>query len=524
MRKRKDLRPYQDAATVFVKEKKRCALFIDPGLGKTAITTTAFSELIDDMECGMTLIVAPPRVAKKTWPDEFKAWAHTADKSFVHITGSIAKRRKLMKRRACFHIISIEMLPWLLAELGGHAPDMRRIKALLQGPNMPPDTRPEAALKLRVEGLLANGVPKEKLRDEMSAEDVEEVAARAAKEENKWLPPVKKMPYTAMVIDESSKVKSHSTNRYRALKLMAFRVEYFVILTGTPSPNSLQDLWSQIYLIDQGRRLGANITAFRDRWCRQSYDGHGFTVKDFAVSIIEEKISDICFTLREEDYADLPPRLYNNVLLQFTDAQMKQYRQFESTLILKATEDKNIIASGGAAITNKLMQLANGVVYDEEKNEHAFHTIKLDALQDIVDEVQGKPVLVAYQYKSDLKRILAKFPNARRFDDSDATQDAWNRGEIPMLLVHPQSAAHGLNLQFGGSVVVWYGLTWSLELYIQLNKRLHRSGQIETVVIHHLIIEGTMDADALKALDGKHNTQEALLNALKKRIKLYEKN
>lgn len=479
MRKRKDMRRYQNGGVEFVKLKKRCGLFVDPGLGKTAITTTAFVDLIDDLECGMTLIVAPPRVAKKTWPDEFREWEHTYGKSFVHITGSIAKRRALIRRKACFHIISIELLPWLLRELGGQAPDGRKVKK-----------------------LLLEGKDKE------------------AKEASRWLPP-KRMPYSAIVIDESSKVKSHKTSRWKALRLMAFRVEYFVILTGTPAPNGMHDLWAQIYLLDQGERLGTSITAFRERWFRENYNGHGYRVKDYAVKIIEERISDIVFTLREEDYANLPPRMYNTIRLELDAETRKQYQEFEKTYILKVAADKNIIVRDGAAITNKLLQLSNGVVYDENKAEHAFHTVKLDALADLVEEVQGQPVLVAYQFKSDVKRIMAKFKDAVLFTDDEKIQDRWNRGEIPMLLVHPQSAAHGLNLQFGGNVVVWYGPTWSLENYIQLNKRLHRSGQTKTVMIHHLIVEGTVDEDALDALANKDDMQESLLNALKKRIKLY---
>jgi len=481
VRQRKELRPYQRAAIEFVKRTKRCGLFIDPGLGKTAITTTTFCDLIDDLECGMTLIVAPPRVAKKTWPDEFTAWAHTYGKTFVHITGSIAKRRRLLRRRVCFHVISIDMLPWLLKELGGHAPNARLIKQYL-----------------------------------------EEGEEDKAVEENKWLPP-KRMPYDAIIIDESSKVKTHSTSRWKALRLMAFRVQRFVLLTGTPAANGMHDLWAQLYLLDRGARLGHTITAFRNRWFKENYNGHGYRVEKHAVSIIEEKIADIVFTLREEDYADLPPRMYNNIVLQFDEATAKKYKEFERSYLLELNSEKNLLVRDGAAISNKLQQLANGVVYDEKKEEHAFHSVKLDGLADLVDEVQGQPVLVAYQFKSDAKRILARFKKAEMFTDDPHVQDRWNRGEIEMLLVHPKSAAHGLNLQFGGNVAVWYGTTWSLEEYIQLNKRLHRSGQTKTVMIHHLVVEGTIDEDTLAALGSKNDMQESLLNALKKRIQKYAK-
>lgn len=492
MRGRKQLRKYQEGGVKFVKRVKRGALFIDPGLGKTVITTTAFSELIDDFEIGgMCLIVAPPRVAKKTWPDEFKAWAHTQDKSYVFIDGTPEKRAELLKRKACFHIVSIDNLPWLLRALGGCAPDNRAIKKLLEA------------------------------GDE-----------QAAVEANKWRP-APKLPYSAIIVDESSKVKSQSTGRWKALRRMMRQVEYFWILTGTPASNTLEDLWAQIYLIDFGARLGHTLEDFRKRWFNAPPNRKGqekqvtvqrkYEVKEWAAEAIEKKIADIVFTLREEDYADLPPRMYNNIVLEFDEKTRKLYNKFEREYVLQVAENLEIKALDGAAISGKLQQLANGVVYDAEKNEHAFHSIKLDALEELVDETGGKPMLVAYHFKSDLKRILARFPQAKVFKDDDYMQDAWNRGEIPMMLVHPQSAGYGLNLQFGGSVMVWYGPTWSLELYIQTNKRLHRSGQIETVMIHHFIIKGTIDEDIMESLDLKNDTQEALLNALKKRIEKYAK-
>lgn len=491
MRGRKQLRKYQDGGVGFIKRVQRCALFIDPGLGKTVITTTAFSELIDDFECGMCLIIAPPRVARKTWPDEFRDWAHTQDKSYVFIDGTAAQRTELLKRKACFHIVSIDNLPWLLRAIGGKAPDYREIKRL--------------------------------------SEAGDEEGAAAA---NQWRPP-SKMPYDAIIVDESSKVKSQSTGRWKALRRMMRMVKYFVLLTGTPASNTLEDLWAQIYLLDFGSRLGHNLEDFRKRWMKpppnrkhqkkQIVVQRKYEMKDWAVKAVEDKIADITFTLREEDYADLPPRMYNTIELEFDKATQKLYNKFEREYILQVSDQLAIKALDGAAITGKLAQLANGVVYDAEKNEHAFHSLKLDALQELVDETGGKPMLVAYHFKSDLKRILERFPQAVLFKDNGTMQDAWNRGEIPMMLVHPQSAGYGLNLQFGGSVMVWYGPTWSLELYIQTNKRLHRSGQIETVMIHHFVIKGTVDVDMMAALASKNDMQEALLNALKQRIQKYAK-
>lgn len=457
LRELKDLRPYQNAAVEFVKETKRCALFVDPGLGKTAITMTAFILMMDDFDCGRVLILAPPRVAKNTWPEEFKKWRHTRDKSFVVIRGTQTKREKLMRRSASFHIMSMGLLPWLK------------------------DKYPKGT----------------------------------------------KFPYDAIVVDESSKVKNKSTDRWRSLNTIAHRVEYFVLLTGTPSPNGLHDLWAQLYLIDRGERLGLTLGSFRDRWFRQNYNGHGYKAKDYAKNQIEDLIADKVFTLREQDYANLPPRIYNDIVIEFEPSTKSKYIKFEKTYILESiTADKKIAAKNGAAITNKLQQLANGIVYDDLRDEHQFHSLKLDALEELFDELSGQTVFLAYQFKSDAKRILERFKKrgAKIFDDSKATEDAWNAGEIPMLLVHPKSAAHGLNLQFGGHVIVWYGLTFSLEDYYQLNKRLHRDGQKRPVMIHHIIVKDTIDEDQLQSLNEKNGEQESMLNALSKRIKKYTVN
>jgi len=476
-----DARPYQPAGVQFIKEKKRCALFVDPGLGKTVITATAFNDLIEDFLCGPVLVVAPPRVADKTWSDEFKAWAHLNNKSYVIIKGSPEKRRKLLQRRACFHVISMENVHWLLRELGGDYPRYEKEK---------------------------DGTPRKV---------------------SGWRSP-KKIPYYAIVVDESSKVKDPGTRRFNALRMMAFKSEYFVILTGTPTSNGLDGLWSQVYLLDQGRRLGASRKEFRDRWFNPPWDGQGnYRLKgDWAKKAIEEAISDIVFTLREEDYGNLPPRMYNNIMIDLEKPVMDKYKEFERKYVLETLGGEKITAINGAVLAGKLMQLANGIVYknhsDGDRSEHEFHHTKLDALRDLAEEMAGEPLFVVYNSIADRERLKRAFPHAKVFDrkNSKETQDAWNRGEIEMLLVHPKSASHGLNLQFGGNIVVWYGLSWSLEDYIQLNKRLHRSGQTRPVMIHHILVRGTIDEEILESLTAKNAEQEDLLNALKKRIEVHE--
>lgn len=539
MRERADLRKYQDGGVEFIKRVKRGALFVDPGLGKTTTTLTAFVDLMDDWDVTDTvLIVAPPRVAKETWPREFAEWAHTQNMSFVYIAGSPQKRAQLLKRPADFHIISIDLLLWLLLELGGDHPRYTKIAqgelSIVDGEAIRTDA--DGNTHPALEGTVArvrNGADTYRVREgqikrvrsdssicDASIGDEVKIAG------SKWASPPK-MPYGGIVLDESSKAKNSDTTRWHSLNMMAHMVEYFVLLTGTPAANGLQDLWAQIYLLDAGQRLGSNITAFRSRWFAEAFNGRGYRALGHAQSAIEKALADITFTLREEDYADLPARMYNNIVLHLDEKTGKQYKKFANELVLEIEGDENsITAQGGAAITNKLLQLSNGIVYrteeDLSKTEHAFHSIKLDAMDDLVEELAGQNLFVAYQFKSDRDRILKKFPQARLLDKKSSTQDEWNRGEIPILLAHPKSAAHGLNLQFGGHHILWYGPTWSLEDYIQFNKRLHRSGQKMPVMVHHLLIADTMDEDVMKALGDKNDVQESLLNSLKSRIRSYK--
>lgn len=528
MHTREKLENYQRAGVRFIKEKKRCALFVSPGLGKTVTTLTSFCDMIDNLDCGRVLVVAPPQVSTKVWHREIANWAHLKSKSYVIIKGTPAQRAKLLQRPASFHIISMDILPWLLKALGGCVPEYTKVLggkiderdgAYYIGDRL---LKVGDAVKTPAGELIRikeNGLSKarEQTADDFEPGDDIKVDGTA------WRSP-DHMPYDAIIIDESSKVKSQATNRWRVLKQIAFMVEYFVELTGTPAANGLEDLWAQIYLLDGGQRLGGTVTSFRERWFSQNFNGHGYRVKDWAVKVIEQRIADIVFTLHEEDYSKLPQRMYNHIRLTPDEQTTEKYKKFERTYILKLSEDKKLIARDGAAITTKLLQLANGVVYNDEDGqrvEYDFHKLKLNALLDLRDELYGQPLLVVYEFKSDIRVIKAAVKGAVLFDGSEDMQDAWNRGEIEMMLVHRKSAAHGLNLQFGGCNAVWYGLTYSLEDYIQLNKRLHRKGQTKPVMIHHLIVEGTIDEDVMAALEGKNDMQEALLNALKKRVELY---
>ena len=324
-----------------------------------------------------------------------------------------------------------------------------------------------------------------------------------------------KWPFTFVVIDELSSFKSSKSKRFRALRKVRPKIKRFVGLTGTPAPNSLIDLWPQIYLMDGGKRLETSQTKFKDRYFRPDKQNgpivYSWALRPNAEEEIYQKIDDICISMKAKDFLNLPPRTDNVVAIKLSD--MRAYKQFEKDLVLEL-EDQEITASNSAVLANKLLQMANGAIYDDEKNVVSIHDDKLDALENIVEESQGQPILVFYQYKHDLERFKKKFPQAEEL----TTVDKWNSGKIPMLLCHPQSAGHGLNLQKGGHIIVWFGLTWSLEYYQQANARLDRQGQTEPVIIHHLVAEGTVDEKVLSILQGKEKNQNALLEAVKAQL------
>lgn len=333
-------------------------------------------------------------------------------------------------------------------------------------------------------------------------------------------------PFDMVVIDESSSFKSHTAKRFKALKKVRPLMKRIVELTGTPAPNGLLDLWSQIYLLDRGKRLGKNITAYRDKYFnpgqRNGHIVYDWVPKPGAEEEIYKKIADICVSMKGEDYLKLPPAMMNTVKVKLSAAAVKKYNQLERDLILSIA-DQDIVANTAAALSNKLLQMANGAVYDEEKAITHIHDEKLESLAEIADITNPRSLMVMYYYKHDLVRLQKRFPNAVPLKTAEDIK-AWNAGKISILLVHPASAGHGLNLQHGGSVVVWFGLTWSLELYQQANKRLHRPGQKETVIIHHLVTEGTIDEDVMAALKSKSAGQDEMLNAIKARIEKCKNN
>lgn len=332
-------------------------------------------------------------------------------------------------------------------------------------------------------------------------------------------------PFDMVVIDEASSFKSNKAQRWKALKSIRPHIKRMVELTGTPAPHSLLDLWPQIYLLDQGERLGKTISGFRDRYFnpdkRNATQIFSWEAKSGAEDTIKSLLSDICISMKSEDYLQLPPVIedYRPVVLS-SNAQ-KAYDRMENDALLQV-DDQTIDAGSAAVLTNKLLQLCNGAVYDEVKCVVPVHDCKIEAFLELVEGLQGQHALVFYSYQHDRTRLLkALEKSARTVKVYTGAEDerAWNAGQIDILLAHPASCAYGLNLQRGGHHVIWFGLTWSLELYQQANKRLHRNGQTQPVIVHHLITKNGMDEDVLASLQEKADTQEALLQALKVRIR-----
>lgn len=326
--------------------------------------------------------------------------------------------------------------------------------------------------------------------------------------------------YDMVVIDELSSFKSHTSKRFRALRKVRPNVKRIVGLTGTPSSNGLMDLWAEIGILDMGQRLGRYISHFRNAYFvpdkRNQQIIFTYKPKPGAEEAIYRLISDITISMKNTDYLKLPDLVINEIPVLLSEDERQQYEIMRSEMVL-SIKGKEIDAVNAAALSNKLLQMANGAVYDGNGGVIRIHDRKLDALEDIIEAANGKPVLIAYWYKHDLERIMERFP-AIQLDNAESIK-RWNDGEIPVAVIHPASAGHGLNLQAGGSCLVWFGLTWSLELYQQTNARLWRQGQKDTVIIHHIVAKETIDEQVMKALKRKDKTQTALIDAVKANLK-----
>lgn len=335
---------------------------------------------------------------------------------------------------------------------------------------------------------------------------------------NKW-------PFDMVVIDESSSFKSHKAKRFKALAAVAPKVKRIVELTGTPSPNGLKDLWAQLYLLDGGERLGKRFSGFRERYFDAGPRINGvvykYSPKQGSDTAVLDQISDICVSMKSEDYLQLPEMVMHEIPVVLDPKAEKAYLELEKQMVLQLPEE-DISVTSAAALSNKLLQLANGAVYDEDHTAHEVHRCKVEAFMELIESLQESPALVFYNFQHDLQVLeeaLSKTGLTTRRLKTPQDVDDWNDRKIDVLLTHPASSAYGLNLQQGGNHVIWFGLTWNYELYMQANKRLHRQGQTDRVFIHHLVVEGTRDEDVMNALKAKDDAQQFVMESLKARIK-----
>ena len=331
----------------------------------------------------------------------------------------------------------------------------------------------------------------------------------------------KRWPFPIVILDELSSFKSPQAKRWKALRRVRGQIRRIIGLTGTPRPNSLADFWAEIYLMDQGERLGRTLGAFRTKYLTpDKMSGHivySYREKEGASEAVHAKLQDLAVSIRKEDVLKLPGQIYEDVELEAPPSLLKQYKQFERDKVLECLDEEGeIVAGSAAALTNKLLQFANGAIYDMDGAVHHLHDVKLDALEELLEEAGGDPVLVLYAYKHDRDRIRERI--TCRELDTPKDMDAWNRGEIPVALAHPASIGHGLNLQDGGHITVWFGLPWSLELYQQANERLNRPGQKHVCRVYHLILMGTHDERVLLSLKNKEEGQAAAIEALRLEI------
>lgn len=326
--------------------------------------------------------------------------------------------------------------------------------------------------------------------------------------------------FDMVVIDELSSFKSYQAKRFKSLLKVRPKLKRIVGLTGTPSSNGLMDLWAEFRLLDMGERLGRYITYYRQNFFipdkRNQQMIFSYKPKDGAEKKIYSLISDITISMKSKDFLKMPECVMNEVIVTLSDKEQKLYDSLKQDMVL-SFEENEIDAINAAALSNKLLQMSNGAVYNDDKESIHIHDRKLDALEDLLEGANGKPVLVAYWFKHDLEKIKDRF-DVREIKSAKDISD-WNEGKIPVAVIHPASAGHGLNLQAGGSTLIWFGLTWSLELYQQTNARLYRQGQDSTVVIHHILTKGTIDEDVMKALKAKEKIQDALIDSVKARLK-----
>lgn len=464
MLNRNQLHRYQVQGVEHIKNNPECALFLDMGLGKTVTTLTAVADLIEYFEVTKVLIVAPKRVSEVTWGDEIENWSHLRNLRISVIAGTPKQRVAAAHADADIYTIGRDNLVWLLEHFGGV-----------------------------------------------------------------------KVPYDCIVVDELSSFKNHASERFKAMKKIRRHANRIIGLTGTPAPNGLIDLWAQMFVIDGGVRLGKSITDYRANYFKPGAQNGGivfnYKPREDTEQVLSDKIADITLSMKAVDYLDMPEVNYIYDKVTLSPKELAKYKEFEKEQILSMFADGDeteITALSAAALSNKLLQFAGGAVYDAERNIHQVSEAKIESLCEMVESLNGAPVLIAYNFRHEAARIekaLAKLKPVRIGGDSkgDGNQIMrdWNAGKVKVLIAHPASVGHGLNLQKGGNNIIWFGVTWNLELYQQFNARLWRQGQTKPVFIHHLCAKGTIDERVVSAIQGKSDTQNKLIDAIKEIVSKY---
>lgn len=445
--------PYQQYCIDRITQDAFIALWLDMGLGKTAITLSAIYELkYNRWSIRRALVIAPKKVAEQTWSKEASKWDHLQNLRVRVCLGTQEERIAALCSEADVYVINRENVPWLVKYYG-----------------------------------------------------------------NRW-------PFDMVVLDESSSFKNHRAKRFMAMKAIRPRIGRLVELTGTPSPHGLTDLWAQIFLLDGGVRLGRTISTYREMYFvpdkRNRTTIFSYKPQDGAEDAIYRRVSDICISMKSDDYLQLPDLIYEDIPVLLDPAARKAYSTMERDMILEV-EDDEITAATAAALSGKLLQLCNGAMYNEDGTAREIHRCKLEALAETIEQLNGQHAIVYYYFRHDMDRILAMLSGSSlrvRVYQGMQDQDDWNAGQIDILLAQPASCGYGLNLQDGGHHVIWFGLTWALEEYQQANKRLHRQGQMYPVVVHRLVVQGGVDESVVASLEQKDGSQDALLEAMKARI------
>ena len=446
-------RAYQTKIIEHILAHPRCGIWAGMGMGKTASVLSAI-DILNQTEPGLTLVIAPLRVAQSTWPDEMAKWTHLTGMSISAIVGTVEERRAALRKPATIYTINYENLPWLLEHLNGN-----------------------------------------------------------------W-------PFTTVVADESTKLKGfrlrQGTKRAKALATVAHaKCKRFIELTGTPSPNGLQDLWGQAWFLDAGVRLGRTFDSFNQRWFRLRFDGYGYEPLGNAQTEIQDRLKDVCVSLDAKDYFDIDEPIVNVIRVELPNQARALYNEMEREMFL-TIDGAGVEAFNAASRTIKCLQIANGFIYTDEAGGWSdLHNAKIDALESVIEEAAGMPVLVAYHFKTDLIRLQKSFPQGRALGTDPQTIKDWNAGRIPVLFAHPQSAGHGLNLQDGGNIICFFGHWWDLEQFQQIIERIgptrqKQAGYNRPVFIHHIVAADTVDELVMARRETKREVQDLLLEAMKR--------